>query len=679
MRKFDYNYHTMKSALLLFFGLVLYFRLFAEIPTTVLSPSGKIKVSTQFLKNQLFYSVTYATEQIIHPSGLGFVLKGNDTINSFQLINSKQATFNETWQPVWGQQNSVKDHYNQLTLELKDLKNNIPLFITFRVYDDGFAFRYHFPQINSEIEIISEESYFNFAENNDCWWIWADYNTLEKSYNHTSLEKASHVAVPFTMKTQKGTHISIHEAALDDYASMTLKQSTTDSLSFKVNLVPWSDGTAIKKSTAFSTPWRTVFVSPNAAGLIESSLLLNLNEPCKIEDCTWIKPINYIGVWWEMHLGISTWGMKGGRHGATTENTKRYIDFAAQNGIQGVLIEGWNTGWENWGAKDAFDYVTPYPDFDIYEVVRYAKSKKIEIIGHHETGGDIISYEKNLDSAFAFYKSLGIKYVKTGYAGPVNPPTEWHHGQYMVRHYNKIMETAAKYGIMLDVHEPVIPTGLSRTYPNLMTFEAVRGMEWNAWSEGNPPSHTCTLPFTRGMAGPMDYTPGIFDIHEQNFAEKRVKWNDLDKGNSTVHSTISNQIALMIVLYSPLQMASDMIENYENHPAFEFVKEIPTTWDETKVLDAQIGEYIVIARRKGTKWYIAGITNEQARTVTINLDLLDSHKNYTLKKCIDAENAHFEKNPTAYVINEEVVNSSNSVKIKMAEGGGMMLILSEPK
>lgn len=665
----------MKSVFFFLYFVFLIFPIFGKNNISIESPSGNIAVKTQLINNKFYYSVSNKLEQLFQLSSLGFVLKGNDSIIDFKIINHEITTYNETWKPVWGQYNSINNHYNQIIIYLEDVLKKRPLEICFRVYDDGFAFRYHMPSVNSDIEILSEESHFNFTENHSCWWIWADYNTLEKVYNHTNLKQASHVAAPFTIKTNNGMYISIHEAALDDYSSMTLKQDQKDSLSFKVNLVPWADGTAVKKSSSFYTPWRTVFVSPTAGGLIESSLLLNLNEPCKIEDCSWIKPINYIGIWWEMHLGVSTWGMKGGKHGATTENTKRYIDFAAKNGIQGVLIEGWNTGWENWGAKDAFDYVTPYPNFDIREVVRYAKSKGIEIIGHHETGGDIISYEKNLDSAFAFYKSIGINYVKTGYAGPVNPPTEWHHGQYMVRHYNKVMETAAKYGIILDVHEPVIPTGLGRTYPNLMTFEGVRGMEWNAWSEGNPPSHTCTLPFTRGMAGPMDYTPGIFDILEQNFAERRVKWNDLDKGNSAVHSTICNQIALMVVLYSPLQMASDMIENYENHPAFNFVKQIPTTWDETKVLDAEIGEYVVIARRKGTKWYIAGITNDQSRTVTINLDLLEKNKNYSLNKCVDAENAHYEKNPTAYLISQNKVTSIDQLQVKMAEGGGMIVIL----
>ena len=665
----------MKDYILLFLILLFSSNLFAENEITIESPSGNLTVNIKTENNRLVYCSSYKNEHIINYSNLGFVLKNNDSLCFFRILKSDKVSFDETWKPVWGQYSSIRNNYIQLTLHLQDTRKNRFLDVSFRVYDDGFAFQYNFPEHNPEVIIISEESNYSFSENNKCWWIWADYNTLEKLYNNTSLKEASHVATPFTMKTAKGTYICIHEAALDDYSSMTLKQDLKDSLSFKVNLVPWADGSAVKTSAPFKTPWRVVFISSSAGGLAESSLLQNLNEPSVISDCSWIKPIKYIGIWWEMHLGISAWAMNSGRHGATTENAKRYIDFAASNGIEGLVVEGWNTGWENWGAKDAFDFVTSYPDFNIREVVEYARSKGVEIIGHHETGGDIVAYEKNLENAFSFYNSIGIKYVKTGYAGPVNPPTENHHGQYMIRHYNKVMRTAANYKIMLDVHEPVIPSGLSRTYPNLMTFEGVRGMEWNAWSEGNPPSHTCTLPFTRGLAGPMDYTPGIFDISEQKFADKRVKWNGPDTGKTSAHSTLCNQIALMVVLYSPLQMAADLIENYENHPAFKFVSQIPTTWDETIVLDAKIGEHIVIARRKGNKWFIAGITNENSRVLSIDFNFLEKNRTYTLNKCFDSDNAHYENKPAEFVISRETVNSTSNIKIRMAEGGGFIMIL----
>jgi alpha-glucosidase len=665
----------MKAILLLAPLFWFSFVAMALDPVVVESPSGKIRIFTLLRQNKVYYSLHFGDEEILQYSQLGFVLQGGDSLILFDCLKQAHNTFDETWEPVWGQFNSIRNHYNELTLFLEDTQQHRPLEISFRAYDDGVAFRYRFPTVSEDLAIVSEESRFTFADNHSCWWSWADYNTYEKLYQHTSLKEASHVATPFTLKTRKGTYIGIHEAALEDFSSMTLAQEDADSLSFKVHLVPGSEGAAVQKQDPFYSPWRALILAPTAGGLLESSLLLNLNEPCAIKDCSWIKPINYIGIWWEMHLGISTWKLEGGKHGATTSNAKKHIDFAAENGIKGVLIEGWNTGWEHWGKKEAFDYQTPYPDFDIQEVVRYAKSKGIEIIGHHETGGDILSYEQHLDSAFSFYQKLGIHYVKTGYAGPVNPPTEWHHGQYMVNHYNKVMKTAAKYHIMLDVHEPIIPTGWSRTYPNLMTFEGVRGMEWNAWSDGNPPSHTCTLPFTRGLAGPMDYTPGIFDILEKKFSEKRIKWNDLDKGNSAVHSTLTNQIALMIILYSPLQMAADLIENYQHHPAFDLVSQIPTSWDETRVLAAEIGEYILIARRKGTKWFIGGISNELARTIPLPLDFLDKEQNYSMRTCFDAETAHFEKNPTAYEMDVKKVSSMSQVLISMKEGGGTVMIL----
>jgi alpha-glucosidase len=385
--------------------------------------------------------------------------------------------------------------------------------------------------------------------------------------------------------------------------------------------------------------------------------------------------MNYIGIWWEMHLGISTWA-PGPKHGARTENAKRYIDFAAANGIKGVLLEGWNTGWENWGKPNAFDFITSASDLNLKEVVEYARSKGVEIIGHHETGGDTESYEKHLEKAFKYYHELGIRVVKTGYAGPVTPSGEHHHGQCMVRHYNMVMKMAAKYQLMLDVHEPIALSGLSRTYPNLMTAEGVRGMEWNAWSEGNSPSHTCTLPFTRGIAGPMDYTPGIFDIDLSMHKDQRNTWNSLDNGQSAVHSTLSNQLALMIVLYSPLQMAADLPENYEGHPAFAFVNSMPTTWDETRILDAKVGEYILLARRSGTTWYVVGITNETGRTLVVNTDFLSNSAKYLAVSCSDSKTSHYDNEPETYVIHTSELVSGNKVAYNLAPGGGFILKIS---
>lgn len=646
-----------------------------EFSIQINSPDQKLIIRAELIHNRLYYKLLKETEELLRPSSLGFVFSGSDSLNEVEILDSEITTVDETWKTAWGQRSEIRNNYRQLELFLKDKKKDRKFKLIFRAFNDGIAFRYEFSENPENLTILSEESRFAFAGNNDCWWIWADYYTLEKLYNHSLLSKAQHVAAPFTMVSQSGTYMSILEADLDDYAMMSLKQEAGDSLCFKVNLAPWADGSAVKTSGAFKTPWRVMLIGDNAGSLLESNIVLNLNEPSLIKDISWIKPMKYIGIWWEMHLGLASWGLEGGRHGANTNNAKRYINFAAEHKISGVLFEGWNTGWENWGKPDAFDFVTPYPDFDIRTIAAYAKNKGIEIIGHHETGGDIIAYEKQLDSAFALYKSLGIHIVKTGYAGPTNPNTENHHGQYMVRHFNKVMRIAAKYQIMLDVHEPSIPSGLSRTYPNLMSFECVRGMEWNAWSEGNPPTHTCTLPFTRGLAGPMDYTPGIFDILENKQAEKRVKWNWQDKGISAVHSTLCNQIALMIVLYSPLQMAADLPENYEGQQAFSIIEQIPTSWDETHFVDGKIGEFLVVARRSGSKWFIAGITNEEARKITIPLGFLKKSETYSISRCFDGKDAHFEKNPTEYTIDKMKVTGPKSIEMPMAAGGGGVIIL----
>jgi alpha-glucosidase len=638
------------------------------------SPNDKIAVSLVSNDNVYFYTATYGQDTVLKPSSLGLVLVGNDSLNRFTIASIDSSIIFNEWEPRYGTSSLITDHYRQLRFHLQSIPQQRKFDIEFRLYDDGFAFRYVLPDAAQKIEVLQELTSFNFFRNGSCWWSWADYNTYEKLYQRSPLSEAPHVATPFTVQFDSGTCVSIHEASIDQYTSMTLRKSTSDSLSFNVNLVPWSDGVAVKTTAPLVTPWRVVFIAPNPAQLISSNLLLNLNEPPS-GDFTFVKPMRYIGIWWDMHLGLSTWKHEGGRHGATTEKTKAYIDFAASHGIEGVLIEGWNTGWEHWGDKDAFDFTTSYPDFNLEEIARYANTRNVQLIGHHETGGDIIAYEGRMDSAFALYKRLGIHYIKTGYAGPVNPLNEHHHGQYMINHFNKVMRVAAQYGLMLDVHEPVIPSGLSRTYPNLMTFEAVRGMEWNAWSEGNPPSHTCTLPFTRGMAGPIDYTPGIFDINEDNFAARRVPWNGLDKGNNTVHSTLSNQMALMVVNYSPMQMAADLVENYNSHPAFRLLQQIPSTWDESRVIAASIGEYVVVARRRGTTWFIAGITNEYSREISIPLNFLDDAADYSLEACLDAPSSNFTTSPESYVLQSGKVKSTTPFTFWMAPGGGGVIVL----
>lgn len=641
---------------------------------TVYSPDGKLGVSCSTKDDAFYYSTIFDSDTIIAPSPLGLVLGRQDSLHRFRIVSVDSVLIKEEWQPLYGTTSHIKNHFRQVRITTRSIPANHQVVIEFRIYDDGFAFRYRLPDTLHHVEILQEMTTFRFPHDISCWWAWADYSTYEKTYQHTKLSAATHVAVPFTVQSDSGICVSIHEAAIEDYTSMTLRQSTTDSLSFSVNLVPWADGVAVKTASPLNTPWRVVVIAPNPASLLESKLLLNLNTPPQ-EDFSFVKPLRYIGIWWDMHLGLSTWKYEGGRHGATTEKTKAYIDFAAAHGIGGVLVEGWNSGWERWGEKNAFDFKTPYPDFDLEAIAQYANSRNIQLIGHHETGGDIVSYEASMDSAFALYKRLGIHYVKTGYAGPVNPPTEHHHGQYMIQHFNKVMRTAASYELMLDVHEPVMPSGLSRTYPNLMTFEAVRGMEWNAWSEGNPPSHTCTLPFTRGMAGPMDYTPGIFDTRQDNFRSKSVSWNGLDKGNNSTHSTLSNQLALMVVNYSPMQMAADLIENYQNHPAFRFVEKLPDTWDESRVLAASIGEFVVVARRRGTTWFIAGITNEYSREISLNLDFLDPENAYQAESCLDSPLSNYTTSPESYVIQTGRIRASSTVNFWMAPGGGGLLVL----
>lgn len=646
---------------------------YANQKLTCESPSGKISMFFYLEDDgQARYGIIYQQDTLIKPSSLGFILKEKDSLMQFRLLGSKVQGSNTVWNPVWGITSQIEDHYNELIVELETGKKQ-RLNIYFRCYDDGCAYRYEFPgKAGDSLVIVSEESRMTFAGSYDCWWSWADYNTLEKEFYHTLLDSTSHVALPFTLKKQNGPYLCIHEAAIDHYSTMTLKRCESGKPVFKVNLVPWADGPLVKTTLPAKSPWRVFFIADKAGDLMESNLLLNLNDPCVLNDVSWIQPMTYVGIWWEMHLGISAWDTKW-KHGATTENAKRYIDFAAKHKIGGFLAEGWNTGWEHWGETGAFDFVTPYPDFDLKAVAAYAKSKSIMMIGHHETGGDTYSYEKHIDSAFSLYKQLGIRAVKTGYAGPVVPVGEYHHGQCMVEHYNRVMRKAAEYGLMLDVHEPVILSGLSRTYPNLMTAEGVRGMEWNAWSKGNSPSHTCTLPFTRGMAGPMDYTPGIFDINLSAHAKERKKWNALDEGNTAVHSTISNQLALMIVLYSPLQMAADLPENYENHPALQLIEGMPASWDESRVLEASIGEYIIIARCKGNIWYLAGVNNETSRDFSLSLDFLQQGKLYQCLLCKDAANAHYETNSEAYIMQEQTNNCADRAEVHMAAGGGFLM------
>ena len=642
--------------------------------TEISSPDGTIKISFCLNdSNRMAYRISINDSSFIAPSQLGF--EANNGINlykDFQIIGTDFSTKDEVWTQPWGENKSIRNHYNEMAIHLKDGKAT-RLTIRFRVFDDGIGFRYEYqvPNIDS-LFIINELTEFNIANNGVSWSIPANFETYELLYRTLPINKVETANTPMTFKTDNDIYASIHEAALTDFPEMTLKQ--TEACNFKSELAPWPDGIKARFAGGnVTTPWRTIQITKEAVGLINSGLILNLNEPCALETTDWIKPMKYVGIWWGMHLGVETWTMDD-RHGATTENAKRYIDFAAANNIEAVMFEGWNEGWESWGGMQTFDYTKPYADFDIVEVARYAKEKNIQIIGHHETGGNIPNYERQLDKAYKWYADLGIHSVKTGYAGAY-PGGYWHHSQYGVRHYRKVVETAAKYHTTIDAHEPIKDTGIRRTYPNMMTREGARGMEWNGWSEGNPPEHHELLPFTRLLAGPMDYTPGTFDIlyEKTRNSPKRKKWNDLDKGNSRVNTTLAKQIANWVILYSPLQMASDMIENYENHPAFQFFRDFDADCDWSRALAGEPGEFVVVVRKAKQNYFLGASTNEEARTINIKLDFLEKGKLYKATIYADGKDANWETNPTDYQITEQIVTANESLSITMATGGGQAI------
>ncbi len=650
---------------------------------SISSPDGKVNLDLNLnASGELYYSVSYKDKKyisLISPSALGFEIKNQEKLQAGLIITEIKTTENnETWNQPWGQFKTVKNHYRQLVCEAEE-KTNLKrrIRVIFRVFNDGIAFRYELPIQKSltKYAITKELSGFALSPDNDTWWAMADYNTQEQLFQKTKQKEAHWVNTPITMKTKEGIYMSIHEAALINYPAMTLKQDSSGIAVYHTDLVPWADGECVKVNDSLQTPWRVITISDHPGGLIESNILLNLNAPSKIENSSWIKPLKYIGIWWGMHLGTHTWN-EGARHMANTENALRYIDFAKKHHIDGVVIEGWNKGWDKWGKDSAFDQVTSASDFNLKQVAEYARQNGVTLIGHHETGGDIPCYEQTMEKAFALCKQYGIHAVKTGYAGGIRPAGEHHFGQYMVNHYQKAIETAARYDLMMDVHETVKPTGLCRTWPNLMTGEGVRGMEWEAWSDGNKPSHTALLPFTRGLAGPMDYTPGIFDLLYKN-RKTYVKWNGQEKQGMQVrvHSTLAHQLGLFVVLYSPMQMAADLIENYEGHPAFQFIEQTSVNYDETKVLDAAIGEYIVTARRTGNNWVIGALSNETARTINISLNFLDKRTKYEMIIFRDADNTHWETSPDTYSIDTKTVEASASHRIQMAAGGGQAILL----
>ncbi|MBQ8673525.1 MAG: glycoside hydrolase family 97 protein [Bacteroides sp.] len=635
------------------------------------SPDGRLSLTTGLKDGRAWYTLKRDGKTIASSSSLGFKLQDGSLKEGLKLNAARHDSFDETWVQPWGEEIEVRNHYNELTLELQEAEGKQrKMDIVFRLFNDGLGFRYNFPEQENlkEFVIMDEETEYTFPTDARSWSIPTNTTYYEALFTPEPLSQKDTVSTPVTMEVADDLYLVLHEANLTDYACMNLtpvqkENAPEGSVTVRTALTPWSTGEKVFASAPFATPWRTIIVADKPGDLILSRLMLNLNEPCRIEDTSWIEPGRYIGIWWAIHMNNYTW-CQGPKHGATTENTMRYIDFAAKHNFSGVLVEGWNYGWDgDWSLYGhLFDFCKPYPDYDLEKLAEYARQKGVRLIAHNETGGAARNYEQQLDSAFALYQRLGINSVKTGYVNALMDHKELQHSQYGVRHYRKVIETAAKYGIMIDNHEPAMPTGLQRTYPNLMTQEGVRGQEWNAWSTdgGNPPEHTCTLPFTRGLAGPMDFTPGIFNFSNPVLPETHP------------HTTLAKQLALYVVLFSPLQMAADMIENYENQPAFSFITSCPTTWAKTVVPNAKIGEYVTIARRDrhSSNWFIGSITDAEPRTIEVSLDFLEPGASYKATFYEDGEGADYRTNPYPVKITEKEVNSDTTLTLQLAPGGG---------
>ena len=659
------------------------------------------------------YELTYKRKPVIKPSRLGLEIEGFSLRKAFTLKGVETATFDETWTPVWGEVKAIRNHYNEMTATLHQADGDRTMVIRFRLYDDGLGFRYEFPQQKSLNYFVIKEEYSEFAMAGDhkAFWIPGDYDTQEYDYTESRLTEIRGLMqtaitpntsqTPFSptgvqtalmMKSDDGLYINLHEAALVDYPCMSLNLDD-QTLTFQSWLTPDAQGKKGYMQTPCHTPWRTVIVSDDARRILASHLTLNLNEPCKLDDVSWIRPVKYIGVWWEMISGKSTWAyandlpsvhldvtdytkMKpNGTHAANNEKVRRYIDFAAKHGFDQVLVEGWNIGWEDWfgNSKDyVFDFVTPYPDFDLKALNEYAHSKGVKLMMHHETSSSVRNYERQMEKAYKLMNDYGYNAVKSGYVGNIIPRGEYHYGQWMVNHYLYAVKKAAEHRIMVNAHEAVRPTGLCRTYPNLIGNEAARGGEYESFG-GNKVFHTTILPFTRLMGGPMDYTPGIFETR----LEKVNPGN-----NSYVHSTLARQLALYVTMYSPLQMAADLPENYERFmDAFQFIKDVAIDWDDSKYLEAEPGRYITVARKaKGTNnWFVGCTANEDGHLSNVSLDFLDPGRKYTATIYADAPTAHYGKNPQAHTIKQMKVTNKSKLTLRAASGGGYAISIMEQK
>ena len=620
------------------------------------SPDGRIKVSVQTEGGQLSYSISQDSEILIVPSKLGFELMGGNILgDKTEILSVTHSSHKETWETVWGESRLIEDNHNSMIVHTAHLD------VEFRVFNDGVGFRYIFPDDLGEFRIREELTEYKFARaDHKIWWMPRSEPYYEAYGNHTTFDEIDCAYTPVTITGADGRFYSVHEAALLDFAKVNLVGS--DASTLKTSLTKWSDGTGVYVTDTRTTPWRTIIITDRAGGLIESHLMLNLNEPCKIEDTSWCKPGKYIGIWWELHKYMRTW-YYGPQHGATTERTKEYIDFAAAHNIQAVLVEGWNKGWDgNWMKNSTgFSFTEAYPDYDFDEVMKYAASKGVQMIIHNETAANTEHYFSQIDSAYALYQKYGMHYIKTGNVNLLMDGKEEHDGQYGVNRLHEVVEKAAQYQINVDEHEPCIPTGLCRTWPNLMTGEAIRGQEHDAWEVdgGNKPEHQTVCPFIRGLAGPMDYTFGTFDFSNPNTPTSRVK------------TTISKQLAQYVVIYSPLQMASDLYEAYEGVKAFDFISDVPTDWEQTKVLDAVIGDYIVTARqeRGGSDWYLGAITDENARTLDVPLSFLGKGK-WMAQIYEDTPQTSYETSPETYQYREVEVSAKDVLNIKLATSGG---------
>ena len=657
---------------------------------TISSPGNKNTIEFLLGKDGTpLYIVKHNSKTVVDTSSLGFDFKDQPSFAAgFAIKSTSEINVDEPWEMPWGEQRKVENKCKELVVNLVEVaepKRELKLY--FRAYDDGIGFRYELQKqegVDSVI-ILNENTEFQLTGNHTGWWTPGDWDSYEHPYFTNKLSDidalafqkntlaqshitANAVNTPFTMRAEDGLHISIHEAALIDYSDMTLKLEGGNLL--KSDLVG-SDrlGYKVKRALPFATPWRTIQIADKATDLLTSRIIENLNEPNKLGDVSWIEPKKYIGIWWEMHIGKSSWDLASGKHGATTANTKKYIDFAAANGFKGVLVEGWNTGWEHWIGFDdregVFDFVTPYPDYDLKEVVRYGKTKGVEIIMHNETSAAPRTYDQQLDTAYKLMNSLGIHSVKTGYVGPIIPKGEYHHGQWMVNHYRRVVEKGAEYKVAINAHEPIKATGTRRTYPNEISREGARGQEFNAWSSdgGNTTEHLSILAFTRMLAGPMDFTPGVFDISLPS------------KPNNQVNTTVAHQLALYVVIYSPVQMACDLPENYVNKPAFQFIKDVGVDWEQSVALNGEVGDFVTMAREeRGTgNWFVGGISDENKRDVTIDFNFLEAGKKYVATLYKDGPKAHFKTNPTSVSIEKFEVDNTSSKAITMVEGGGFAI------